>query len=156
MRRDYFTFDVRNTGDDEGTEPPGIPTLAIDYDGPDEQLRDRLVDESGDVLDADEIDVSYRLHGPIDDADTGGVLAVTDRVTGDFILELNVEAGTVTRFVDAARAYGKDTEDGKRYRVEVLIGGEPLVAYEKATFLVYDRDDGLLRAHSLIPSGVEL
>jgi hypothetical protein len=156
MRRDYFTLDVRNTGDDEGTGTPDIPTLAVDFDGPGDQLRDRFTDESGDTLDDEEVDVSYRLHGPIEDAGTGGVVAVADRVTGDFVLELNADAGTITRFVDAARTYGKDTEDGKRYRIEVAIDGDPFVAYEKATFLVYDADGGLLRGHSLIPSGVEL
>jgi hypothetical protein len=156
MRRDYFTLDVRNVGGDEGPEEPGIPTVTIDFDGPDDQLTERLTDESGTVLEASDLDVSYRLHGPVDDPDTEGVVAVTNRVTGDFVLELNADAGDVTRFVDAARAYGKDTDDGKRYRVEVTIGGESFATYEKSTLLVYDADGGLLRGHSLIPSGVEL
>ena len=156
MRRDYFTLDVRNLGADDTPDDRGIPTVAIDFDGPDEQLTDRLTDESGDVLEAGDLDVSYRLHGPVDDDDTEGVVAVTDRVTGDFVLELNADAADVTRFVDAARAYGKDTDDGKRYRVELSIDGEPFAAYEKSTLLVYDADGGLLRGHSLIPSGVEL
>ncbi|MEF8842396.1 MAG: DUF5793 family protein [Haloarculaceae archaeon] len=156
MRRDYFTLDVRNIGDARGPEGAGIPTVTIDFDGPDDQLTERLTDESGTVLEAGDLDVSYRLHGPVDDDDTEGVVAVTNRVTGDFVLELNADAGDVTRFVGAARAYGKDTDDGKRYRVEVAIEGEPFATYEKSTLLVYDSDGGLLRGHSLIPSGVEL
>ena len=156
MRRDYFTLDVRNLGGGEGSGEGSIPTVTIDFDGPDEQLTERLTDESGAVLAADELDVSYRLHGPVDDADTGGVVAVTNRVTGDFVLELNADAEDVTRFVDAARAYGKRDDDGKRYRVEVTIGGGPFTTYEKSTLLVYDADGDLLRGHSLIPSGVEL
>ena len=156
MRRDYFTLDVRNLGDGGDPIDRGIPTVTIDYDGPDDQLTDRFTGESGVVLEASELDVSYRLHGPVDEADTEGVVAVTNRVTGDFVLELNADAGDVTRFVDAARAYGKDTDDGKRYRVEVTIDGEPFTTYEKSTLLVYDTDGGLLRGHSLIPSGVEL
>jgi hypothetical protein len=155
MRRDYFTLDVRNLGG-ENPDDRGIPTVTIDFDGPDEQLTDRLTDESGDVLGANDLDISYRLHGPVDDADSEGVVAVTNRVTGDFVLELNADAGDVTRFVDAARAYGKATDDGKRYRVEVAVGGEPFATYEKSTLLVYDSEGGLLRGHSLIPSGVEL
>jgi hypothetical protein len=155
MRRDYFTLDVRNLEADASDER-GIPTVTIDFTGPGEQLTERLTDEAGDVLVADELDVSYRLHGPVDDPETEGVVAVTNRVTGDFVLELNADAGNVTRFVDAARAYGKDTDDGKRYRVEVAIDGEPFATYEKSTLLVYDADGGLLRGHSLIPSGVEL
>ncbi|MEF8789943.1 MAG: DUF5793 family protein [Haloarculaceae archaeon] len=156
MRRDYFTLDVRNLGSEADPEERGIPTVVIDFDGPEDQLTDRLTDESGALLDGGDLDVSYRLHGPVDDPDTGGVVAVTDRVTGDFVLELNADAGDVTRFVDAARAYGKDTDDGKRYRVELAIDGEPFATYEKSTLLVYDADGGLLRGHSLIPSGVEL
>ena len=156
MRRDYFTLDVRNLGDGGDPGDRGIPTVTIDYDGPDDQLTDRLTDDAGDVLEANELDVSYRLHGPVDDAGTEGVVAVTNRVTGDFVLELNADAGDVTRFVDAARAYGKDTDDGKRYRVELAIDGDPFATYEKSTLLVYDTDGGLLRGHSLIPSGVEL
>jgi hypothetical protein len=155
MRRDYFTLDVRNLGDDSPDEH-GIPTVTIDFTGPGEQLTERLSDEAGDVLVAGELDVSYRLHGPVDDPETEGVVAVTNRMTGDFVLELNADAGDVTRFVAAARAYGKDTDDGKRYRVEVSIDGEPFATYEKSTLLVYDPDGGLLRGHSLIPSGVEL
>lgn len=156
MRRDYFTLDVRNLGGDEGSDGGGIPTVAIDFDGPEDQLTERLTDGTGAVLEADELDVSYRLHGSVEDDDTAGVVAVTDRVTGDFVLELNADADAVTRFVDAARAHGKGADDGQRYRVEVTIDGEPFATYEKSTLLVYDPDGGLLRGHSLIPSGVEL
>ena len=156
MRRDYFTLDVRNLGGEEGSEEPGIPTVTIDFDGPDDQLTDRLTDDSGTLFEAGELDVSYRLHGPVDEADTEGVVAVPNRVTGDFVLELNADAEDVTRFVDAARAYGRDTDDGNRYRVELTIDGDPFATYEKSTLLVYDADGGLLRGHSLIPSGVEL
>ena len=156
MRRDYFTLDVRNLGGGGDTDDRGIPTVTIDFDGPDDQLTDRLTDDSGTALEAGELDVSYRLHGPVDEADTGGVVAVTNRVTGDFVLELNADAEDVTRFVDAARVYGKSTDDGKRYRVELTIDGEPFATYEKSTLLVYDTDGSLLRSHSLIPSGVEL
>jgi hypothetical protein len=81
---------------------------------------------------------------------------VTNRVTGEFVLELNADADAVLEFIDAARAYGKTTDDDVRYRVELSIDGEPLTEYGKSTLLVYDVDGNLLRQHSLIPSGVEL
>jgi hypothetical protein len=153
MRRDYFTLDVTDVDGEAET----APVVRIDFDGPSEQLTDRLTDDDdGELLSASEIDVAYRLHGPVNDEDTTGVVAVTNRVTGEFILELNAPARDVVRFVDAARAYGKTTDTDTRFRVEVSVDGDPLTEYEKSTLLVYDPDGGLLRQHSLIPSGVEL
>jgi hypothetical protein len=152
MRRDYFTLDVSNVDGEAET----APVVRIDFDGPSEQLTDRLTDDAGDLLAAEELDVAYRLHGPVNDEDTTGVVAVTNRVTGEFILELNADARDVVRFVDAARAYGKTTDTDTRYVVEVAVDGDPLGEYEKSTLLVYDPEGGLLRQHSLIPSGVEL
>jgi len=152
MRRDYFTLDVTNVDGEAET----APVVRIDFDGPSEQLTDRLTDDEGNLLDASELDVAYRLHGPVNHEDTTGVVAVTNRVTGEFVLELNAEARDVVRFVDAARAYGKTADTDTRFYVEVAIDGEPLTEYEKSTLLVYDPDGGLLRQHSLIPSGVEL
>ena len=87
---------------------------------------------------------------PVDEADTEGVVAVTNRVTGDFVLELNADAADVTRFVDAARAYGRDTDDGHRYRVELTIDGEPF-----ATVAVRERPDGEPCIHVARPRRVD-
>jgi hypothetical protein len=152
MRRDYFTLDVRNLGGDDAE----APVVRIDFDGPAEQLRDRLTGEDEGFLPADRIDIAYRLHGPVEGEGTDGVVAVANRVTGEFVLELNADADDVLRFIDAARDFGKATDEGFRYRAELLIDGEPLTEYAKSTFLVYDVDGELLRGHSLIPSGVEL
>ncbi|GAB3672208.1 DUF5793 family protein [Halopiger thermotolerans] len=121
-------------------------------------LRERLTGPEGDVLDADETDVALRLQEPLGN-DTDGVVSVTNRVTGEFILELNEDADDVLQFIRAARGYGEDaTEDEGRYTVEITLEDEdePFVTYDKRTFLVYDDEGSLLRQHSLIPSGVEL
>ncbi|MFB6117687.1 DUF5793 family protein [Halosegnis sp.] len=149
MRRDYFTLEARNL------DSPGVPTVAIDFEGPSDQLADRLTDEGGEPLAADEVDVACRLQGPIDESPEA-VVSVTNRVTGEFILELNADSDDVLRFIDAAREYGKETDDQHRYRIRVAIDGNHLLEQHKGTFLVYDADGGLLRQHSLIPSGVEL
>jgi len=83
-----------------------------------------------------------------------GVVAVTNRFTGEFVLELNETAADVLPFVRAAR----ETADGDdaSYRIEIDIEGDHLVTYDKETFLVYDHEGNLLRSESLIPSGVEL
>jgi hypothetical protein len=84
------------------------------------------------------------------------VVALTDRVTGDYVLEINVVAEDVLPFITAARRYGEKTGDAARYRLRLLADGDEVAAYEKGTLLVYSSDGELLRQHSLIPSGVEI
>jgi hypothetical protein len=153
MRREQFTLDVRGIDWVEQDDDPETPTVTIEYDGPGDPLRERLTGPDGDLLAASGTDAAFRLRPDRE----SGVVSVTNRLTGDFVLELNAGAESVFRFVRAARAYGEraGADDGK-YRVTVLVEGEPLVTYEKSTFLVYDSDGELLREHSLIPSGVEL
>lgn len=148
MRRDYFTLDVADAG------TSGIPTIHIDFEGPSDQLTGRLTDGQGEPLEPDEIDVAYRLQESAD-GDADGVLAVTNRVTGEFILELNARTDEVLEFIRAARERGSDSDD-RRYRLRLSIDGERAMEHRKGTFLVYDEDGGLLRQDSLIPSGVEL
>ena len=140
----------------ESGDQPAEPQVVIDFDGPKETLTERLTDAEGNPLGAGETDVAFRLQDPLDDPDASGVVSVTDRVTGDFLLELNEGAEDVLRFVRAAREYGKSTGDGGRYSVVIRIDGETVATYAKSTFLVYDANGSLLRSKSLIPSGVEL
>lgn len=153
MRRDYFTLDVRNV---EAADGEDRPTVVIGFGGPDDQLLDRLTDGEGNPLDAGEVDVAYRLQTAVDDEDAAGVVAVTNRVTGEFILEMNAAADDVFEFLHAARTYGKESEAPERYRIVVTIDDEEVATYDKTTFLVYDDEGGLLREHSLIPNNVEL
>ncbi len=156
MRRDYFELAVEHVDWVETSGDPEQPTVRIDFQGPEGMLHDRLAGPAGDLLDADETDVSFRLRGDEAERD-GGVVAVTNRVTGEFVLELNEAADDVLRFIRAAREYGRHADDGDgRFRVHVTVEGESLVDYEKRTLLVYDADGNLLRSESLIPSGVEL
>jgi hypothetical protein len=158
MRRDYFELNVDHIDWVEADGPPQKPLVRIDFHGPEETLTDRLTDADGDLLEDGETDVAFRLQGDVNDPDATGVVSVTNRITGDFVLELNEDADDVLRFIRAAREYGKseaDDEDGQ-YRVEIRTDDGDTVVYEKRTFLVYDADGNLLRGHSLIPSGVEL
>lgn len=144
MRRDYFTAEVTNV------DSAGLPVLDIEYDGPPDQLVGRLTDETGDPLDAGELDVAYRLQ-----SNETGVISVTNRVTGEFIIEVNATNEDVLTFIKAAREQGAD-EDETRYRLTVTAGDDELLDREKGTLLVYDTDGDLRRSESLIPSGVEL
>lgn len=156
MRRDYFTLSVSNVDwvDEEGD--PRLPTVEIDFQGPESTLRSRFTDSAGDVLDAGDTDVAFRLQTPVDDPEAVGVVAVTNRLTGDFILEMNVSADSVLSFITAVRRHAEATDDDARYRVNVAFDGKHFVTYEKSTFLVYNQDGDLMRSNSLIPSGVEL
>jgi hypothetical protein len=147
MRRDYFELTVDHVDWVETGNDPEQPTVRIDFHGPEGLLRDRLTGPEGEQLSAGETDVSFRMRGADPDEDeTTGVVAVTNRVTGEFVLELNESADDVLRFIRAAREYGRRADDGDgRYRVQVAIEGDPLTTYEKRTFLVYDAEGNLMR-----------
>jgi hypothetical protein len=156
MRRDYFTLDAENVDwIDEGGDPQ-MPTVRVDFQGPETDLRDGFTKPDGSTLESGETDISFRLQTDPEDAHAEGVVGVTNRVTGDFIFELNVDAADVFEFLGAARRYAEETEDTSHYRVELYLDGESFVSYEKDTFLVYTREGDLLRSQSLIPGGVEL
>ncbi|WP_435063971.1 DUF5793 family protein [Halobaculum sp. EA56] len=157
MRRDHFELDVEHVDWVDTDADPEKPHVYIDFHGPEELLRERLTGTDEELLAAEETDVAFRLREDHErDPDAEGVVGVTNRITGDFVFELNERAEDVLRFIRAAREYGRASDGDGRYRVEIDVDGEPLVAYEKDTFLVYDADGNLLRRESLIPSGVEL
>ncbi|ELY85068.1 MULTISPECIES: DUF5793 family protein [Natrialba] len=156
MRREHFTLHVSNIDWVETGENPSKPSVSIDFTGPAATLRERLTGPDDEILDAGETDVALRLQEPLGN-DTTGVVSVTNRITGDFILELNEDAADVLQFIRAARGYGEGAADDEgRYEVEITLDGDSFVTYDKRTFLVYDDEGSLLRQHSLIPSGVEL
>lgn len=140
MRRDYFTVETDPTRD-----PPAV---SITFDGPAGTLAERLSDDG--VPAAEDVDVILRLQGPVDDPDTTGVLSLTRRLTGEYLLEVNGEATELLSVVNAAR------EAEGTYAVRIGRPADETIVYEQGTLLVYDEEGSLLRQHSLIPSGVEL
>ena len=151
MRRDYFTLSADGVGDDRAQRP--IVTVA--YEGPAEQLETRMT-KGESVLDGAEVDIGFRLQEPTGGDDPMGVLALADRVTGEYVLELNAEADDVFALVEAAREFGQTADAEDRYRIVLESEGERLATYDKSTLLVYDHEGELLRSRSLIPSGVEI
>lgn len=156
MRRDYFTLAVSNVDWVEDGGEPAKPTVRIDFEGPVSTLEERLTAPSGQPLAAGETDAAFRFQDDVDAPEASGVVSMTNRLTGDFIIELNEDAEDVLTFIRAARRYGEVSGDDGEYEVHIDLEGESFISYEKSTFLVYDRDGNLLRNHSLIPSGVEL
>lgn len=153
MRRESVTLEVSNVSWLEGGGDPQQPVLTVEVEDDVSVLRDRLHGADGPV-DAGDLDVTFRFHGNPEDAT--GVMAITDRVTGEFVLEVNTPGTNVIEFVSAARRYAEQTDGEVRFRTRVTADEETLVDLEKRTLLVYADDGELLRQHSLIPSGVEI
>lgn len=158
MRREHLELTVSGVGWVETDGDPEKPTVHIDATAAEaaDLLADRLTDSDELVLAASDMDIAVRLLEHADGEDATGVVSVTDRLTGEFILELNENADDVLSFITAARKYGEQSEEDGRYTVHITADGETLAEFEKTTFLVYNEDGDLLRRHSLIPSGVEL
>ncbi len=146
MRRDHFTAAVQ--------EAAGKPTLSLSYDGPADELTAQLTDEKGVRFTANEIDAAFRLQGSLDD-DPAGVFSLTHRLTGEFLLEVNVDANKLFSLIDAARDR-TDNDETTRYRVRFERADGDSLSYDLDALFVYDSDGELLRKQSLIPSGVEL
>jgi hypothetical protein len=157
MRRDYFSLEISNVDWVAADATPAQPTISIDFEGPTSTLTERLAGTEGEQLGASETDVAFRLQSDLEDDEPTGVFALTNRITGDFILELNELADDVFQFIRAARRYGKEIPDTEgHYRIVLDVDDESVLDHEKRTFLVYNEDGNLMRNHSLIPSGVEL
>lgn len=150
MRRDYVTLELRHV-DRDGDR---LPTAVLAYDGPSDLLEERLTDAGGEPLDRERVDVAFRLRTV--DGDATGVFSLTNRLTGEFVVEVNADADSVRELVDAARRDDDPDDADGCYRVVVERDGETVADYEKRTLLVYDDEGNLLRQRSLIPSGVEL
>jgi hypothetical protein len=158
MRREHLELTASGVGWVETDGEPEKPTVHIDATATEAAnlLADRLTDADESVLAAADMDIAVRLLEHPEDEETTGVVSVTDRLTGEFILELNENADDVLSFITAARKYGEQSDADGRYAVHITADGETLAEFEKTTFLVYNEDGDLLRRHSLIPSGVEL
>ena len=143
MRRDYVTVEV--VLDEGGDDSP--PVLAVTVDEGAATVPEVFTEPADSPLEAGDVDVALRRDG-----DGGGVLSIARRLTGEFLLEANVDPEAIAELVEAAGARHGET----RYRL--VLGGDsrPERSLGKRTLLVYDADGNLEREASLIPSGVEL
>ena len=156
MRREQFSLAVADVAWVEADAEPRLPTLTIGFDGDPDDLRDRLRGADDALATADGADLAVRLQRSADSGEAEAIVALTHRLTGDYVLEVTADPETVLAFTRAARRYGEAAEGGPKYRARVVAGREVLAVFEKETLLVYGPDGELLRRHSLIPGGVEL
>ncbi|AOW79986.1 hypothetical protein HTSR_0798 [Halodesulfurarchaeum formicicum] len=156
MEREDFTLETRYVETDTGGETQPLPTLRLRYDGPEAELKSALEGADGSILQAENIDVSVRLQGEIDERNPDGVVAVSDRLTGDYVCEFNVEGRDIFEFLAAAKRRAESVDGTPKYRIQLCAGDTPVRTYETDTFLVYTSDGTLRESESLIPAGVEL
>lgn len=156
MRREQFSLTVTDVAWVETDATPRRPTVTLAFDGDPSALRERLLGAADEPATGADADLTVRLQRSADSGEAEAVVALTHRLTGDYILELTADPERVLAFTRAARRYGETTDDGPEFRARLTARGEELAVFEKDTLLVYGPDGELLRQHSLIPSGVEL
>lgn len=156
MRQDQCEVEIRDHDWIDTDDQPVQPTLSITSRAPEADFRDRMTDRDNTILAATEIDVAFRYQSAVDDADAIGVLGVTHRTTGAYILEAPTEEDLIQTVIKAATRYAERTATGRYYTLEFWTARGLFASYEKQTFLVYAQDGTLLRHRSLIPTGVEI
>lgn len=151
MRRDYYSLTIS-----EPDTSNQSPTIEITYEGPDEDLDSRLAPGNTD-LGGDEIDITYRLQTEQTNAEEpDGVFAVTNRLTGEYIVEVNVSSDAIFEFVTTTEKTNRGGPAEAQYRLIIRVDDTIRLDATVSTLLVYDVDGRILKQHSLIPSGVEL
>ena len=143
MDRESFDVSVSASGDD-------TPVLEVRATNPALDLGERLTGRDGETLPAADVDVTYRET----DGTSTGVLALANRLTGEFVLEANAASERVFELVEAVLATGED--EHSQYGLRLTDDQTTDVSYEKETLLVYDDAGNLQRGRSLIPGSVEL
>lgn len=137
----------------EGEGEPQQPVLEVKVNEEVSSLGERLPWDDCRVISKD-LDVTFRFQSGPEDKE--GVMAISNRLTGEFILEVNAGAVDVMEFVSAVHRYAERTNGDARFRTQIIDENETLVDLEKRTLLVYAENGELLRKQSLIPSGVEI
>jgi len=155
MERDQFHVETE-TGEEPATdEPLEHPVLRLHFDGSRDRLRQGLSERLRDDIAVEEIDISFRYLSS-DGETAAGMLALSDRVTGRYVLEVKTAVDLVREFVQIVRDSADQMGHDVRYRVAIRAEGETVTTFEKDLLLVYDASGTLLRDASLIPTGIEL
>lgn len=122
-------------------------TLRIEWTGSESQLKTVFECPVRDRYTAADIDIAYRMQPSRFPAASGGVLSLTDAMTGTYLFEINVSTSLIEKLVQTA-------DDG--YVVKLCYDDETIATVPKETLLVYGADGILLRERSLIPDSVEI
>lgn len=88
----HWDFHTSHTDWIETGGTPLTPILHLRFGGHSEELIDQLPNTGTGNKYPEDIDITYQLQTSPDDSDASGVLAVSDRLTGEYLLELKVAA----------------------------------------------------------------
>lgn len=156
MWRDQLSVGLKHTdGMTTGTSTEQ-PCIVIVFDGPMRKMVERLKHNDREGFSSADLEVHHRFQASEHPQGTSGVLAITDRVNGEYVLEVNTSTEFVEEFVSAMTEYMKETDTGPRYRVEARASGKRVASFETELFLVYEPGGQLLRSLSLVPDGIEI
>jgi len=126
MKREQFTVAVR--------EETGPPSLDIAFDGPAEALSEQFGQGAGETVEEGDVDAAFRLVDRPETDEQWGVFSLTHRLTGSYLLEVNVEATALSALVATAR------DDDGTYRVRIAPAGDSKSTTGEAAG--NDADDG--------------
>lgn len=132
------------------------PTLVIRFDGSSSDLQDRLESPEAGRSYPNELDVAFRIRSHRGDSGTRGVLTISNRLTGEHILELETDAEHISDFVDTVHGYADKTSKEVQYYVDFQSDEGTVWDCENQVLLVRASDGNLLRHRSLIPTWFEI
>lgn len=141
---------------DETGGPPKKPVLVIHFKGSDSELQDRLESPEAGRPYPNEIDITFRLRSHRDESDASGVLTISNRLTGEHMLEFETDAKPVFDFVHAVHRYADETGKEVQYYIDLKSDEGTGWDWEKQVLAVRASDGDLLRGRSLLPTWVEL
>lgn len=156
MWHDSLSVDLDKVNWIDTEQQPVQPCLVINYDGSEEDLKDRFLKPDSTGYPPEELDIFYRHRSSDHSAASGGVFSVSDRVTGSYLFEVTVPPELIEKFVHAMHRYAAAVDDHPRYEVQLRAKSRQIARVEKEVFLVYGSDGTLLRPRSLIPDGIEI
>ena len=155
MSSDRWRLGTRHADSIENGDLLMRPELVFQFDGDDETLIDQLPDTGTGGDYPEEIDVTFQLHSAVNNSDARGTLSLSDRTTGDYLIELEVSAQRIFDFVRAVHVYADEIGNEGGYIVCLEAAGELAMEYIMEPLFVYKTDGDLYRARSLIPTWIE-
>jgi hypothetical protein len=155
MQGDQFTIGFTTTELTVTGADSGQPVLRLSFDGSRDSLQELLRERLRDDISEEAVYVSFRSLSSSERTDEG-VLSLSNRVTGAYVLEIRTQREPILEFVQAVREYADRTGHEAAYRIVMQANAETVTMFEKTLLLVYDANGTLCRHASLIPSDIEL
>lgn len=151
----HWDLHTSHTGWIETGGTPLTPVLHLQFGGHSEELIDQMSKTGTGNEYPEDIDIAFQLRTSPDDSNATGVLAVSDRLTGEYLLELEVATERIFAFVRCVHEYADATGDEVEYIVSLDAEDGTAMEFQKNVLLVRMTDGELYRSRSLIPPWVE-